>query len=150
MFSRKIVGYHVAHSLAFEGALQALGMALKQRPDDKPLIHHSDRGLQYCCDDYIGLLQKHHVDISMTEDNHVYENAFAERLNGILKSEFLLNRQFPTLQAVRRIVAESVEIYNKERLHMNLKLRTPYEIHHTVMSHGREYGFNKDHRATVK
>ena len=132
MYSRKIVGYHVSHSLAFEGALQALRMALKQRPDGQPLIHHSDRGLQYCCDDYIGLLKKHGVDISMTEDNHVYENAFAERLNGILKSEFFLNRQFPTLQTVRRVVAESVDIYNKERLHLNLKLRTPYEIHHTA------------------
>ena len=113
-----------------EGALKALLMALQQRSDGLPLIHHSDRGLQYCCDDYVCLLKKYAVAISMTEENHVYENAFAERLNGILKSEFLLRREFSTSKIVKRIVADSVEIYNKERLHTNLNYRTPQDVYY--------------------
>ena len=130
IFSRRVMGYNVSHSLAVEGALKALLMALKQRSDSLPLIHHSDRGLQYCCDDYVCLLKKYGVEISMTEENHVYENAFAERLNGILKSEFLLRREFSTSKIVKRIVADSVEIYNKERLHTSLNYRTPYDVHY--------------------
>ena len=131
LFSRRVMGYNVSHSLSAEGALQALLLALQQRSDSLPLIHHSDRGLQYCCDDYVSLLKKYGIEISMTEENHVYENAFAERLNGILKSEFLLQREFPTIFSVKRIVSDSIEIYNKERLHTNLNYRTPQEVHYS-------------------
>lgn len=134
LFSRRVVGYNVSHSLAIEGAFQALRMALKQRTGTQALIHHSDRGLQYCCDDYIHLLKEHGVEISLTEEDHVYENAFAERLNGILKSEFLLHREFPTIHEVKRMVADSVEIYNKERLHTNLNYRTPHAVHYALAS----------------
>ncbi|GHT17720.1 integrase [Bacteroidia bacterium] len=90
-YSRKIVGWSLSHSLSIEGGLLALQMAVKQRDNDLSLIHHSDRGIQYCSNDYVNLLQTKGIKISMTEQNHCYENAKAERVNGILKDEFLLD-----------------------------------------------------------
>ncbi len=95
LYSRKIVGWDLSNSLSIEGGIRALRMALRQRKDKTlPLIHHSDRGVQYCSKDYVNLLQKHNVSVSMTEDNHCYENSVAERINGILKDEFLLDSTF--------------------------------------------------------
>ena len=93
-YSRKIVGWDLSRSLAIEGGLKALNMALKQRKTRAPLIHHSDRGIQYCCNAYVEKLKKSKVNISMTEENHCYENSLAERVNGILKDEFLLDSTF--------------------------------------------------------
>lgn len=129
MYSRKIVGYAVSRNLTFEGALKALRHALRHRDPSKPLIHHSDRGLQYCSHDYTGLLKKNGVRISMTEESHVYENALAERVNGILKSELIINKVLPSVTIARRVIAQSIEIYNKERLHFSLNLRTPEQVH---------------------
>ena len=133
MYSRKIVGYALSRNLTFAGALQALKKALRHRDRSQSLIHHSDRGLQYCSHDYIGLLKKNNVHISMTEDNHVYENALAERVNGILKSEFIINKTLPSVKIARRLIPESIDIYNKERLHLSLNLRTPEQIHNQKM-----------------
>ena len=142
LFSRKIVGYDLHPNLTTHGAVNAMRMALAQRPDeqDSKTIHHSDRGVQYCSHEYIELLEKDQIDISMTQENHVYENALAERVNGILKTEFLLNRQ-PSIEVAKVAVKESIEIYNKERLHMSLGYRTPEEVHNPdVLS----YDFTKD------
>ena len=124
-WSRKIVGWDVSSSLSVEGALSALKMALKNMPNPEGLIHHSDRGIQYCCSDYVNLLKEHHVLISMTEENHCYENAIAERVNGILKQEFLLGETLPSLEFAKELVLESVHTYNYYRRHMSLDYQIP-------------------------
>jgi putative transposase len=129
LYSRKIVGYHLSRSLAVEGALESLRMALRQLPKGCQVIHHSDRGIQYCCDAYINVLKKHGALISMTEKDHVYENAVAERVNGILKNDLLLGSLFRTIDHVERAVKEAVLIYNEERLHVALGYITPEQKH---------------------
>jgi putative transposase len=128
-YSRKIVGYDLSRSLSVEGSLRALQMALKQLSGPLQLIHHSDRGLQYCSHAYVNLLRAHSVRISMTEERHVYENAKAERVNGILKSEFLLGEQLASFEVAKQLVDEAIEIYNDERLHLSLDYQTPAMIH---------------------
>lgn len=131
-FSRKIVGWCVSNSLSIEGGLIALKMALRQRDKAFPLIHHSDRGIQYCSNDYVALLQKNGVDISMTEENHCYENAMAERVNGILKDEFLLDATFKDIKMCTQSVRQAIHLYNEQRPHWSLNLKTPSEVHKTV------------------
>jgi transposase InsO family protein len=125
MYSRKIVGYQLSRSLSVDGSLKALDMALKGIKDHSGIIHHSDRGIQYCCKAYTDRLKKAGVRISMTEENHVYENALAERVNGILKNEFLLGECLPSYAMACKMVKESIEIYNNERLHMSINYMTP-------------------------
>lgn len=119
-FSRKIVGWDVSTSLSFDGAIRALKMALKTVPHPDGLIHHSDRGIQYCCHDYVQILKDNHVLISMTEENHCYENAIAERVNGILKDEFSLDQTLPSLEVAKELVRESIQTYNCKRRHMSI------------------------------
>lgn len=128
-YSRKIVGHELSVSLSVEGSLKALQMAIKTVSDPERLIHHSDRGLQYCSNAYVGLLKKNKIKISMTEENHVYENAMAERVNGILKQEFLLGVKLPSHYMAKRMVKEAVQIYNEERLHMSIGYVTPAQKH---------------------
>lgn len=128
-FSRKIVGWNLCSSLCVEGPLGALKMALKTVSDPKGLIHHSDRGIQYCCHEYVKLLTDHHILISMTEENHCYENAIAERVNGILKNEFLLDQTLPSFKVAKELVGDSVRIYNSKRRHMSINYKTPDEVH---------------------
>ena len=104
-------------------------MALKSCPDTRGLIHHSDRGIQYCCTDYVNELTEYNALISMTEENHCYENAIAERVNGILKCEFSLGDTLPSLKVARELVRESIEIYNFDRLHMSLDYQTPASVY---------------------
>ncbi|MCK4640191.1 MAG: IS3 family transposase [Candidatus Marinimicrobia bacterium] len=130
-YSRKIVGYDLSSSLSIDGSLRALKMALRQTKDPSTLIHHSDRGVQYCCKAYIDLLKKHGVKISMTEKDHVYENALAERVNGILKDEFCLGDTLQSKDIAKQLVKESVRIYNQYRLHMSLGYRTPESVYVT-------------------
>jgi transposase InsO family protein len=125
LFSRKIVGYDLSKSLAVEGAKRALEMALKNVAEPDKLIHHSDRGIQYCSYTYTDLLNDQHVQISMTEENHVYENAVAERVNGILKGEFMLGDKLRSFKIAKELVKETIDIYNNERLHMSLNYQTP-------------------------
>ena len=91
-------------------------------------IHHSDRGIQYCCHNYINYLVSKGLEISMTEDDHVYENALAERVNGILKDEFLIDLRFSNMKEAEKAVCEAIKIYNEERLHLSLNYRTPLEF----------------------
>lgn len=127
--SRKIIGYRVSESLESKATLQALRQALRQLPEGHYPIHHSDRGIQYCCRDYVATLQKNGIDISMTERNHCYENAQAERLNGILKQEYSLGATFRTKQQAAQAVHQAVTLYNECRPHSSLGLATPALAH---------------------
>jgi len=129
IYSRKIVGWAVSESLSIEGCLEALKMAIRDTKETEGLIHHSDRGIQYCSKAYVRLLKKNKIKISMTEENHVYENALAERVNGILKTEFLLGEKLRSIKIARKLVAETVETYNNKRLHMSLDYITPTQKH---------------------
>lgn len=128
-YSRKITGWSLSDSLAIEGAVNALKMAIKQSGQRKGIIHHSDRGIQYCSNEYVSLLKKFNMTISMTEENHCYENATAERVNGILKEEFMLDSEFADKAIALRAVREAIEIYNTMRPHWSLKLFTPEQVH---------------------
>ncbi len=130
-YSRKIVGYDISKSLSIEGSLKALKMALRKLKHPERLIHHSDRGVQYCSHAYINMLTENHIKISMTEQNHVYENALAERVNGILKTEFMLGETLGSFDIAKELVRESIEIYNKERPHMSIDYMTP-QFKHTL------------------
>ena len=130
-YSRKIVGHHVHESLRSEDVEQALRKALRQRPDQQPLIHHSDRGIQYCCDRYQRLHARHGIQCSMTDGYDCYQNALAERVNDILKTEFLLTRP-QDLDQARTMVNESVEIYNRDRPHLALTYKTPDAVHRAL------------------
>jgi putative transposase len=131
--SRKIVGWHVHASLQTEEVAQAMKMALRGRQTRQPLVHHSDRGIQYCSSYYQEMHRSAGITCSMTDGYDCYQNALAERVNGILKNEFLLSR--PTdLQQARRMVAESVQIYNAERPHLSLKMQTPDAVHRASLA----------------
>jgi transposase InsO family protein len=129
-YSKKIVGYDVSTSLETVGCSNALKMALKNRNYPlRELIHHSDRGVQYCSDEYQTILTKNRIRCSMTECYDPYENAVAERVNGILKHEFLIDSQMTYLKFLQKIVKQSVEIYNTERPHWSLYMQTPQQTH---------------------
>jgi len=132
-YSRKIVGYHVHDSLQTEQVSQALRMALRGRRSRQPLIHHSDRGIQYCSTYYQQIHQRHGLTCSMTDGYDCYQNALAERVNGILKGEFLLQRP-ADLQQAARMVEQSIRIYNHERPHHSLKYKTPDEVHRASLA----------------
>ncbi|WP_433691765.1 IS3 family transposase [Herbaspirillum seropedicae] len=127
-WSRKIVGYHVHDSLQTEEVSQALKMALRDRRGKAPVIHHSDRGIQYCSTYYQEIHRRHGLVCSMTDGYDCYQNALAERINGILKGEFLLSRPENLAQAAK-MVAQSIRIYNEERPHTALKYKTPDAVH---------------------
>lgn len=127
-YSRKIVGYHVHDSLQTEQVSQAFQMALKGRQTSHSLIHHSDRGIQYCSAYYQEIHRRYGITCSMTDGYDCYQNALAERVNGILKMEFLLHRPANLAQA-KKMVKESVQIYNSKRPHTSLKYKTPDEVH---------------------
>lgn len=129
-YSHKIVGYHLGDTLEAHNCILALQMALAQRTTQYPLIHHSDRGVQYCSHQYTQLLQKGPwaINISMTENGDPYENAMAERVNGILKGEFLLPT-FETKQQAQDSVIQSIRTYNEVRLHSSIDMLTPQQAH---------------------
>jgi len=132
-YSRKIVGWHVHDTLQTEPVAQALKMALRTRQSQQRLIHHSDRGIQYCSSYYQDIHQRHGLECSMTDGYDCYQNALAERVNGILKGELLLQRP-ADLEQARRMVRESVQIYNAERPHLSLKMQTPDKVHRTSLA----------------
>lgn len=128
-FSRKIVGYDVSDSLELNGCIRALKTALQTTDDLSDLTHHSDRGIQYCSNQYTTLLKQRGIRISMAAKGNCYENALAERVNGILKNEFNLDFTFKTKQHAINTVRESIYIYNQYRPHLKLALKTPQECH---------------------
>ena len=129
-YSKKIVGHHVAENLTTEGSLLALNKAIKnQEPVLKSIIHHSDRGLQYCSDEYQRILEKNNIKCSMTQNSDPYENAVAERINGILKQEFDIDKFDVETKIKRKIVDESIKIYNELRPHFSNHYLTPNQMH---------------------
>ena len=130
-WSHKIVGYQVADTMEAIESIQALKMALKSLGKEKEikLIHHSDRGVQYCSADYVKLLNDNQIGISMTENGDPLENAVAERLNGIIKGEYLENYQVSTLKEAQQLLRSVVDLYNIERPHMSIGNQTPTKIH---------------------
>ena len=129
-YSRKIVGYNLSRDLKADSCIKALQMALNSRIyPQRPLIHHSDRGIQYCCNAYVDLLQKYQLHISMTQSGSPYDNAIAERINGILKTEFGLRSTFVSFTAARQNVDQAIEKYNYLRPHFSCDLKTPQYKH---------------------
>ena len=128
-WSRKIVGHHAGDTLETEGCLLALRGALRDLPAGERPMHHSDRGSQYCSHLYTGVLRKEGLEISMTEDLHCYENALAERVNGILKQEYYLRGGFRTKAQALKAIDEAVRLYNTRRPHTALNYQTPEVTH---------------------
>ena len=129
MHSRKIVGYDLSDSLELKGCVRALNKAIYQAKDINGLIHHSDRGIQYCSNVYTQTLKRNKIDISMTEENHCYENAMAERVNGILKDEFYLDQTFTNVAHAKRATKNAINLYNEIRLHLSLDYKTPNMVY---------------------
>lgn len=132
-YSRKIVGYQVAETMEAIESIQALQMALSALGAESHLhlIHHSDRGIQYCSHAYVKLLQDYNIKISMTESGDPLENALAERINGIIKEEYLETYDINNLKDAKKLLKSVVELYNTERPHMSISNLTPNIIHHS-------------------
>jgi transposase InsO family protein len=129
MFSRQIVGADIGDSLEADGCLRALNAAVLSLPAGAHPIHHSDRGSQYCCHRYVKRLRAGGLGISMTEEMHCYENALAERVNGILKQEYGLDSTFRAKDQARKAFKQAVWLYNHRRPHVSLNYRIPAEVH---------------------
>lgn len=128
-YSKQIMGYELCGDMESASTLRALKMALKNRKYDHALIHHSDRGLQYCSRIYVDELKRNGIRISMTENGDPYENATAERINGILKGEFGLGDVLNNLSEAKALAKQSIAIYNHLRPHLSCKMLTPVQMH---------------------
>lgn len=135
-YSHKVVGWALADTLKAAVSMQALQMAIDQATEMggreclAKLIHHSDRGVQYCCDAYVSMLKSHGITISMTEDYKPTDNAIAERVNGILKTEGIYPRkQLSSLEDARAFISRFIQFYNCQRPHMSIGYKTPIEAH---------------------
>jgi transposase InsO family protein len=128
-YSKQIMGYFVSTDLCASSTIKALTMALENRKYNNKLIHHSDRGLQYCSSGYVKILNENNVSISMTQSGSPYDNAIAERVNGILKDEFGLDQVFKNIEQLKKQTSESVKIYNEQRPHLSNEMLTPEKMH---------------------
>jgi transposase InsO family protein len=144
LYSKKIMGYKLDDNMKVGMVKEALTMALKNRRySHKKIIHHSDRGMQYCCPDYSEFAGKRGFILSTTEKYDPYENAVAERINGILKYEFGLKRIIPDMKIAAKMVNEAVRLYNGRRLHKSLQMQTPNEAHRNQNHKYATYRKNK-------
>ena len=148
-YSKKIMGFDVSESLATEGSLRALNMAVKQRKYRNKLIHHSDRGLQYCSNDYQNRLNDKKIIPSMTESYDPYSNAIADRVNGILKQEFLLEDYKVDIKTMKLIVKDAVRIYNSKRPHYSCYMKIPEEMHKQKQIKIRTYKKSDSNKASL-
>lgn len=129
-YSRKIVGWALGSTLEAKHTISALKMALRQLPKGvRDVIHHSDRGVQYCCEDYVKILKDNHFRISMTENGDPLENSIAERVNGILKDEWLNHIKLETLEEAHKELTQIIKTYNGQRPHLSLDMNTPEYAH---------------------
>jgi len=126
--TRKIMGHEVSREMKAGDVVKALKRAISARHNTQPLIHHSDRGVQYCSSEYQQVLAAHNIQPSMTDGYDCYQNALAERINGILKQEFLLYR-CKSFDELKKLVEQSVHIYNQYRPHLSLGMKTPENAH---------------------
>lgn len=127
-YSRKIMGHEVSREMKATDTIKALRRAINNRQGDRKLIHHSDRGVQYCSGPYQSVLTENGITPSMTDGYDCYQNALAERVNGILKQEFLVSK-CRTFGELKQVIAESVATYNELRPHLSLGMKTPEEVH---------------------
>lgn len=128
-WSRKVVGYDVSNSLELTGCVRALKMAMEQLPEKYRLTHHSDRGIQYCSYVYTEMLKDKNIRISMADAGNCYQNALAERVNGILKQEFFLDQQFKNLSQAQQATRQAIDLYNNRRPHLSINYQTPQVKH---------------------
>lgn len=138
-YSKKIVGFQLSNTMCTNHMVKALKMAQKQRNTKETLIHHSDRGVQYCSDEYQDYLRKYKITCSMTENSDPYENAIAERINGILKQEFMIDTYHLELPLMKEIVEEAIRIYNNDRPHWSNHMLTPSQMHSKPHMNYRTY-----------
>lgn len=142
-YSRKVVGWELGATLEAKHSIKALRMAIRQLPCGiEGTFHHSDRGVQYCSGDYVKLLLKNHFRISMTESGDPLENAIAERVNGILKDEWLNGMTFKTIEEARVQIGKVIKVYNQSRPHSSLDMQTPDSVHTqsgTLKKHWKNY-----------
>jgi transposase InsO family protein len=131
-WSHKIVGYHLSQCLKTQGCITALNKAISTLSSPYKLIHHSDRGIQYCCEPYVALLQQNNIGISMTQTGSPYDNAVAERINGILKYELILDKTFRSYHDAVGAVHKAIDTYNRIRPHMSCGNLTPQTAHQTT------------------
>ena len=129
VYSRKIIGYHVNDSLELKGCMKAFEMACSNRKQLLGTIHHSDRGIQYCSNTYVNLLRQKEILISMAEAGNCYENAIAERVNGILKNEFNLDAEFKSINQAKQATEQAIKTYNEKRPHMSIGMKKPIELY---------------------
>lgn len=145
-YSRKIVGWHLSENLLAESAVEALEMALREETIAPGLIHHSDRGIQYCSSQYVTILESANIKISMTENSDPLENAIAERINGILKDEWIYDMKINGIEDGKVKVAQIIQIYNTDRLHSSIDMLTPLQAHSLIgelKKHWKNY-YNKE------
>ena len=143
-YSKKIMGFNVSNSLALEGSLQAFEMALKNKKyKTNSLIHHSDRGLQYCSNEYQKMIIDNGIKPSMTEKYDPYENAIAERINGILKQEFDVSKNITCLRLKKKLIKNAINIYNNHRPHLSNYMLTPEQMHQQNKLKRKQYKSKK-------
>lgn len=128
-YTRMIVGFHLSRDLSHYSAVIALENAVSRIPNPSGVIHHTDRGCQYCCHEFLSVLKAHGMISSMTDADHCYQNAIAERVNGILKDEFNLDAEFLNFEQLRAAVVNAIMVYNTKRTHWSLDLLTPEEMY---------------------
>ncbi len=129
-YSRKIMGYAIADNMEAAQMKQAFQMAVRNRnSNNQPLIHHSDRGLQYCSAEYIGIADQHNIQMSMTQNGDPYENALAERMNRTLKEEFGLGQVLKSKLEAKLLTQEAIDLYNNYRPHLSLGMKTPQSVY---------------------
>ncbi len=142
--SRKIVGWELTDNLGIQGAIKALGKAMRQCPDCTGLIHHSDRGFQYCSHAYVKRLKSRNIQISMAQAGNCYENAMAERVNGILKQEYGLDETYDDLRQATKAAREGIKSYNEQRPHWSLQLQIPSAVHQRTTAVSRSPGSKEE------
>lgn len=143
-YSKKVMGYKIDTNMRVQLVKEALQMAVNNRiHNNQHTIHHSDRGIQYCCPDFSEFAKSKHMTLSTTQNSSPYENAVAERVNGILKQEFGLGKTIPNLKTAQKMIKQAIEIYNKKRRHYSLELKTPEFAHINQIHKYKSYKKNK-------
>jgi len=143
-YSKKVMGYKIDTNMKVQLVKDALQMAVNNRKHThQNTIHHSDRGIQYCCPDFSEFAKSKQMTLSTTQNSSPYENAVAERINGILKQEFGLGKTIPNLKTAQKMVKHAVDIYNKQRRHYSLEMKTPEFAHLNQIHKYKSYKKNK-------
>jgi putative transposase len=143
-YSKKVMGYKIDTNMKVQLVKDALQMAVNNRKhNNQNTIHHSDRGIQYCCPDFSEFAKSKQMTLSTTQNSSPYENAVAERINGILKQEFGLGKTIPNLKTAQKMVKQAVDIYNKQRRHYSLNMKTPEFAHLNQIHKYKSYKKNK-------